>query len=70
MDNILEILNQTPLFNGLNEDELRQVRPIIVDKFYNKGKTIFTEGDEATGFYQPCEHGRQAENDGLARYTF
>lgn len=51
MDNILEILNQTPLFNGLNEDELRQVRSIIVDKFYNKGKTIFTEGDEATGFY-------------------
>ncbi len=51
MNKSIQILDQTPLFSGLSEDELRQVRSIIVDKFYSKGKTVFTEGDEATGFY-------------------
>ncbi len=51
MDKILQILNQTPLFNGLSDDELGQVRSIVVDKFYDKGKSIFMEGDEGKGFY-------------------
>ncbi len=51
MDKILKILNQTPLFSGLADDELEKVRTIAVDKFYNKGKTVFLEGDEGNGFY-------------------
>ena len=51
MDKILRILNQIPLFSGLADDELGKVRTIAVDKFYDKGKTIFLEGDEGKGFY-------------------
>ena len=51
MDKILKILNQTPLFSGLADDELGKVRTIAVDKFYDKGKIVFLEGDEGNGFY-------------------
>jgi len=51
MDPILRILNQIPLFSGLADDELGKVRTIAVDKFYDKGKTIFLEGDDGNGFY-------------------
>lgn len=51
MDKIFQILHQTPLFSGLADDELEKVRAIAVDKFYDKGKTIFLEGDEGKGFY-------------------
>lgn len=40
-----------PLFNGLPENQLRQIKQIAIDKFYNKGRTIFSEGDEGKGFY-------------------
>jgi CRP/FNR family transcriptional regulator len=51
MKKILHIIAEAPLFNGLAEDQLNQVRQIAVDKFYAKGKTIFLEGDECNGFY-------------------
>jgi CRP/FNR family transcriptional regulator, dissimilatory nitrate respiration regulator len=51
MDKILNIICATPLFNGLLENELRQVRNIAVDRFYAKGKSIFMEGDPGDGFY-------------------
>lgn len=51
MDKILQILNQTPLFRGLAEDELSKVRTIAVEIYYDKGKSIFLEGDEGNGFY-------------------
>ena len=51
MDKIYKILDRTPLFRGLTDDELRKVRTIAVDKFYDKGKTVFMEEDEGSGFY-------------------
>ena len=51
MKKILHIIAETPLFNGLAEDRLNQVRQIAVDKFYDKGKTVFLEGDDCNGFY-------------------
>jgi len=51
MEKILQILNQTPLFNGLTDDELEKVRAIAMDRFYDRGKVIFLEGDEGNGFY-------------------
>jgi CRP-like cAMP-binding protein len=51
MKKILHIIAEAPLFNGLAEDQLNQVRQIAVDKFYDKGKTVFLEGDDCTGFY-------------------
>lgn len=51
MKKILEILSEIPLFSGLEPEQLAAVRQIAVDKFYNKGKTVFTEGDDANGFF-------------------
>ena len=51
MKKILHIIAEAPLFNGLAEDQLNQVRQIAVDKFYDKGKTVFLEGDDCNGFY-------------------
>ncbi len=51
MEKILQIISSTPLFSGLSEDHLNQIRRIAVDKFYDKGKTVFSEGDECNGFY-------------------
>ncbi len=51
MKKILHIIAEAPLFNGLAEDQLNQVRQISVDKFYDKGKTVFLEGDDCNGFY-------------------
>lgn len=51
MEKILQIISIIPLFRGLSEDHLSQVRRIAVDKFYDKGRTVFSEGDECNGFY-------------------
>ena len=51
MKKILQIISGTPLFRGLSKDHLNQIRQIAVDKFYNKGRIIFSEGDECNGFY-------------------
>jgi CRP-like cAMP-binding protein len=51
MDKMLQIICATPLFNGLLDDQLRQVRQVAVDRFYAKGKSIFMEGDPGDGFY-------------------
>ena len=46
-----EILESTPLFEGLGKDEIGAVAPLIFEKNYVKGETIFFEGDAADGFY-------------------
>ena len=51
MKKILQIISDAPLFNGLSEEQLSDVRQISVDKFCDKGKTIFLEGDDCNGFY-------------------
>lgn len=51
MEKIIEIISSIPLFRGLSEDQLNKIRQIAIDKFYGKGKTIFSEGDDGNGFY-------------------
>ena len=51
MEKILHIISQTPLFQSLPEDDLMRIRQIAKDKFYNKGQTVFSEGDDGNGFY-------------------
>ena len=51
MDNILNIISAIPLFNGLPDDQLGAIRQIAVEKQFNKGQTIFSEGDETKGFF-------------------
>lgn len=51
MKKIIDIISQVPLFSGLPEDHLKEIKQIAIDKFYDKGKIIFVEGDDCNGFY-------------------
>lgn len=51
MENILEILAQTPLFGGLSESQLSQIKRIAVNKRFNRSEPIFWEGEQGAGFY-------------------
>jgi CRP/FNR family transcriptional regulator len=55
MDKILNIVSSTPLFNGLPEDQIAAVKKIAVRKHYKKGEIIFSDGDEAKGFFVIAE---------------
>jgi len=47
----LDILQSTSLFSGLEQSELQKIDRLIIEKRYEKGETIFFEGDDAEGFY-------------------
>jgi len=51
MSRILHIISNTPLFSGLSEDQLREIEQISENKYFIKGETIFSEGDDGNGFY-------------------
>lgn len=55
MDKMLNLIAATPLFNGLAEQQLAEVRSIAVDRIYKKGQSIFSEGDAGDGFYIVAE---------------
>lgn len=40
-----------PIFTGLLEEQVRQLAEIVETRRYGRGRTIFTEGDTADGFY-------------------
>jgi len=46
-----DILKRCPLFSGLSEPEIDQIAGIGIKKTYEKGEMIFSEGQEATGFF-------------------
>ena len=47
----VEIIAKSLLFNGLAEKEIDRIRQIAVKKDFNKGRSIFSEGDDGNGFY-------------------
>jgi len=51
MKKFLHIISKTPLFDGLPENQLEDIRKIAVSKHFNKGEMIFIEGDEGIGFF-------------------
>ncbi len=51
MENFLSLISAIPLFNGLPEEQLTAIGQIAAEKRYNKGQTIFSEGDKTTGFF-------------------
>jgi CRP/FNR family transcriptional regulator len=55
MDKILNIISTIPLFSGLPEDQRVAIRKIALEKKFNKGEIIFSEGDEGNGFYVIAE---------------
>lgn len=48
---ILHQIASTPLFQGLPEERLKELATVVKDKVFRKGKLIFSEGDEGSGFY-------------------
>ncbi len=48
---MLELLKQNPLFSGLDEAGLAKIKGITSNRSYKKGGTLFSQGDEAHGFY-------------------
>jgi len=48
---IASIISNIPLFQGLTSRQCAQLGSIAVRKFYAKGESFFSEGDEAEGYY-------------------
>ena len=48
---IRQFLAQVPLFAGLTPEQYDDLAMIITDQEFNRGQTIFAEGDEGTGFF-------------------
>ncbi len=47
----IELLKKSLLFSGLSESDLSQLAMIAVQRNFRKGETLFSEGDDANGFY-------------------
>jgi CRP-like cAMP-binding protein len=48
---IVKHLAAIPLFEGLPREQQEDLAMIVADQIFRRGQTIFTEGDDATGFY-------------------
>ena len=55
MSNTLDVISNIPLFNGLPLDQMEALAEIVLRKHFYKGQIIFSEGDEADGFYVVVE---------------
>ena len=51
MDSISNIIARTQLFSDLSADQQEQIKTIIQERGFDKGETIFWEGEEGIGFY-------------------
>jgi CRP/FNR family transcriptional regulator len=47
-------LAQIPLFQNLSEDAVSKLEDILIEREFSKNETIFTEGDDSSGFYIIC----------------
>lgn len=47
----LDIISGSLLFKGLPENQLKEIEHIAVNKRFNKGELIFSEGDDGIGFF-------------------
>jgi CRP/FNR family transcriptional regulator len=50
-----QIIGSNLLFEGLPAEQLEDINSIAVEKTYQRGQTIFFEGDTANGFYMVGE---------------
>ena len=51
MANHLETISKAVIFDGLPEQQLKQIESIAISKNFAKDETIFLEQDEGNGFY-------------------
>ena len=50
-----DLLKRNPLFSGLDEAGLDKVKGVATQHSYKKGSILFSQGDEAHGFYLVAE---------------
>ncbi|OQX21299.1 MAG: transcriptional regulator [Desulfobacteraceae bacterium IS3] len=55
MKKLSDIISEAPLFNGLPDDQIREIVRIAVERCFKKNEMIFSEGDEGNGFYIVAE---------------
>lgn len=48
---LVALLKKSLLFSGLNDEDLATLAAITVKRSFRKGEALFSEGEEATGFY-------------------
>jgi len=48
---LIEVIHTISLFKGLPEKHLAELSDILIDQTFKRSHTIFSEGDEAAGFY-------------------
>jgi CRP/FNR family transcriptional regulator len=48
---LIELLKKSMLFSGLKDPDLAELATITVRRKFKKGESLFSEGDDATGFY-------------------
>lgn len=48
---LTEHIAAIPLFEGLPDNHIEELTDIVVDQTLRRGQSIFSDGDEATGFY-------------------
>lgn len=51
MDDILKIIRCIPGFDGLSDDQLRDIESIADTRSFKRGDMVFFEGDDGSGFY-------------------
>jgi CRP/FNR family transcriptional regulator len=51
MDEKTNIIASSLLFQGLAEDQLKEIADISIEKRFDKGRLIFNEEDDGNGFY-------------------
>jgi len=50
-DPVEAVLRKTPLFAGLNEDEMHALRRRVTTRKYDRGELLFSEGDSCRGLF-------------------
>lgn len=51
MKKISEIISYVPIFSGLSENQLQEIKKIAIDRYVDKREIVFSEGDEGNGFF-------------------
>jgi CRP/FNR family transcriptional regulator, dissimilatory nitrate respiration regulator len=49
--NMEDFIGETMLFKGLPEKQIKELAGILVKHTFKRGQTIFSDGEDATGFY-------------------
>jgi len=55
MKKLLDTISRVPSFSGLPENQLEKIKDIAVDRHFNKGEIIFSDGEEGDGFFVVVE---------------